>query len=315
LENSTNLQFDDLPPAGLGEPLMQTSDIVILKTGVGAIEPTDKYSDAQVVTAIEHGQKPVADTAVVCIDERPSAQESQPVREKVAGGNLNTFLYAAVATGWMGFGQKNNDYEPEEFLGIATKFLVDAGHKLGAHVQEPNHGSGTGCGAIDKAGLITIDIADNARHWQELAMADLGDLFDEQSWGQAINGYKDLAQNSRWQNWDSGQIQVAVKQTGGIVETLDGEQDAYSKEADPDNNRHNHWAEAININHRPGFSNDRDNASVPFFQVDVAPMVTMAEQASGSGQQDFKLMLHAMVMRQYGTAYRLTKNQRIIRTK
>jgi hypothetical protein len=314
-----------------GEAYMSdVTDVSFFKTGVGVIEPTDRYTDQEVATEIAESQKPVEDPAVVCMDERHDIREPQPVREKVAGGNLNTFGKAAAAVKWSGFTEQALQ-DPDVLFAEAANHLVDSGETLGAHrhahdlaeletedeevadnTKEPKK---TGCGAIDNGSVIDNDAAEHAmdEEWIEMAQADLGDLFNMGHWTTARDGFADMATDEKWRKWNHGKIQDKVEDKNGVVEVLDANSDAFASDDHSAPQRHGHWGEAADVNHNKGYSNDRDNATIPFFQVDIDPMVRMASAAAAS-ETEFSLLLHAEAMRQYATTYRLTKNMRILRT-
>ncbi len=306
----------------------ETDSLTVFRAGVGTITPTDRFPQAEVEASMVESQKPVEDPAVVCMDERRDIREPQPVREKLAGGNANTFLKAAVAIGWSGFSKEGLEASPDALLEEAADFLVDAGETLGAHrhahdvaeLEEDSDnrtGGGvkkTGCGAIDNGAQIDHDAADHAMddEWVEQARTDLGDAFNLEHWQVAQKGYQAMADDVAWQAWDHGKIQNVVEARDGTVEVLDAVSDAFAEDIDNAESRHGHFAEGATINHRKGASNDRDHSRIPAFQVDVDPMVRMAEAASADADE-FSRLLHAEVMRQYATAYRLTKDMRLLR--
>ena len=227
------------------------------------------------------------------------------MREKVAGGNLNPFLYAAAAGGWHGFSPEAVEAGPQQMAMLVASFLTSNREKLGAHTQTQNHGPGTGCGAIDKAHEITVNIANHADTWAPYAEAILGDMFDADTWSKVQSGYQLMAENSAWAGWKTSNIQDIVEKNNGVVEVLE------NNPADPN---HGHNEQAIHINFKDGHSNDRDDSSMQYFQVDVAPIIRMAEKASTT-PEDYTKLIHAMVMRQLGTAYQLTNNQHIFITR
>lgn len=195
----------------------------------------------------------------------------------------------------------------------AASFLVQAGEHLGGHTSNAAHASGkTDCGAMDNAPVTIVNIARYGHEpvWVENVRRDLGDSFDAAVWQQTLAGYKWLAEQPTWKNWRTAVINQIVLRHGGVVEVLDSRNTR--PDLDPENRRHNHWAEAIKIGGRPGYSNDRDHARIPFFQVDVDPLLRMANKAASS-PAEFAHLLHSLVAFQYGTAYKLTKNQRIVR--
>lgn len=286
--------------------------VMVFAAGEGPIEPTRQYSDEEVVAASDEAQKPVEDPAVVCMDERESVEGPQPVREKEAGGNLTTSLHAAAVVKWSLFTDKDYEAGPEAMADKVADHLIDTGETLGAHRHNAKrYDNQTGCGAVDKSPTTSMNIAAHGLDvtFMEMAAVDLGEAFDEKIWVEAHEGFSRMAKDKAWQNWRTSRIQELVEAKGGVVEMLDATQDAFR---DPENKRHNHWGEAARINHNEGTSNDRDHASIPTFQVDVAPIVRQARKMASS-EEEFQKLLHAMVMFQYGTTYTLTHNMRIIR--
>lgn len=316
--------MENLEAMSEGEIYMPKADnMTTFATGVGVIEPTGNHTVESVEAAVADVQKPIEDPAVVCIDERRDIREPQPVREKVAGGNLNTFFVSASAIEWSGYTHAALDEGPSTLLEQAAGFLVGVDETLGAHrhasdASEMDHPKGdskkTGCGAIDNGAAINYDAAEHAmdEEWTEQAKADLGEGFNIEHWIAAKDGYARLAASEKWQKWDYGEIQEAVEQKDGTIEVLDAKSDAFAENVDNADQRHGHFAEAIKVNHNPGYSNDRDKARIPFFQVDIDPMVRMANKA-GATAEETSLLVHAEAMRQYATAYRLTKNMWVIR--
>jgi len=291
------------------------TDVVIFSGGAGVITPTDKYSDYEVLDAIEASMRPLKHPAVVCIDERASVEGKEPIREKVSGGNLNTFATAAAAIEWSGFNEEDKAGGPEQMVDASADFLVHSGETLGAHrhAHEGEEASDdSGCGAVDKGHVIDVAAGEHGAEWADQARIDLGEGFNEEHWQNAQAGFKRLGDDEAWQSLDRKVIQKTVRAKGGVVETLDADSDAFAEDVPNAELRKGHWGQAIHINHEAGQSNDRDNASIPFFEVDVDPMVRMAEKA-GSSEDESSRLLHAMVMRQYATGYVLTNNMRVVR--
>ncbi len=286
---------------------------VVFAAGTGVIEPTGEFRVSEIIEASDKSQKPVEDPHVVCIDERNSVEGKQPVREKVAAGNLGSALFAVGAVGWAGLTDTQVEAGPEVIVGEIADHLMDGGEKLGAHRHKPLHDhEKTGCGSVDQANGIESNIAEHASDelWIKQAKIDLGDNFDLDNWHRAQIGYERMTSDLKWQKFRKALIQETVAAKGGVVETLNGENDAFKN--DPDNLRHNHWAQGAKINGRKGYSNDRDNADIPTFQVDVDPLTRIAKIFSNNAKE-YSLMLHALLQWQYGTTYSLTKNMLIIR--
>ncbi|MCA9337143.1 hypothetical protein KC951_00350 [Candidatus Saccharibacteria bacterium] len=297
--------------------------MAVFETGVGVIEPTGRYTETEIVQSVEESQKPVEDPAVVCMDERRDIREPQPVREKVAGGNLCTFLHGAAAVEWTGFTKGALEAGPEQLVEDAADFLVASGETLGGHrhahpgsTESKQHDKkSTGCGAVDKADKVDVDIVEHADddEWVDAAKTDLGELFNADDYETARAGHAKMVEDENWRKWERGRIQEVVEKRDGVVELLDEDSDAFADESDDNaHQRHGHWAEVAKINKDDGKSNDRDNARIPAFQVDVAPIVRMAKAAATS-EREFSRLLHSMYLRQLGTTYRLTRNMNIIR--
>jgi len=290
-----------------------TERVRVFAAGVGVIEPTSSFSDMEVLRASDEAQKPIEDPYVVCMDERPAVGEKQPVREKVAGGLLITSVHAAAAIEWSGFSEQQLEDGPESMLDIVADQLMDTGESLGAHRHNTiEHDNETGCGAIDKSPQAVENIAEHGPSdvFVENARIDLGDAFNEDHWRRAHGGFVRMARDPHWREWRTSRIQETVEAKGGVVETLDGAQDAFKP--DPDNRRHNHWGESARIGDKAGHSNDRDNATIPGFQVDKDPLIR-ASRKMGRNEEEASLLLHAELLFQYGTMFTLTKNMRIIR--
>jgi len=288
--------------------------IQIFASGIGIIEPTHAYSDSEVLQSSDEAQKPIQDRHVVCFDERRSVNEKQPIREKVAGGNLTTSLMAAAAVDWDEFTEQSLLEGPEAMAEIVADYLVEQDEPLGAHRHSPRLVQyKTGCSAVDESSPITIHITDEGMNDSiiDQARIDLGDSFNEDHWVKAHTGYSRMSLAPKWQHWRTSRVQEIVEEHGGVVEVLDAENDALKQ--DPDNLRKNHWAEFLRVNQKPGMSNDRDNATIPGFQLDVSALKRIAEKMAKGNQRKYSELLHAMVMYQYGTGYLLTKNMRIIR--
>lgn len=292
-----------------------TERVMVFAAGIGVIEPTPNFSDTEVLRASDGAQRPIEDPSVVCMDERSAVGEKQPVREKVAGGLLTTSAHAAAAIEWSGLTSQQLEEGPEAIVGVIADYLMDNGESLGAHRHNTiEHDNETGCGAVDKSPQAVENIAEHGLSdvFVENARVDLGDAFNEDHWRRAHGGYVRMATDPHWREWRTSLIQETIEAKGGVVEMLDGEQDAFKP--DPDNKRHNHWGESARINGKEGYSNDRDNASIPGFQIDKAPLVR-ASQKMGVNENDEEasLLLHAELLFQYGVTYTLTKNMRIIR--
>lgn len=70
---------------GEGRNMTNETRLAIFSTGEGVVEPTGLVDEAELLLAIDEAQKPVEDPHVVCIDERPAANGSEPVARKWPG--------------------------------------------------------------------------------------------------------------------------------------------------------------------------------------------------------------------------------------
>lgn len=277
--------------------------VQVFHAGAGVIEPTGEVTIEALVGVMDETQKPIEDRHVVCIDGRRSEGEPQPVREKVSGGNLTTFLYGSAAAKWSRFKQDNLETDPEAMLNAAADFLIESGESLGGHEGD--------CGAIMNALRTCENIGEhgNDDEWVSQAKKDLGDAFNIEHWQDAVEGYAAIAQDPEWQRFRTARIQEVVLERKGILEKLDKQN--HQPDKDPENKRHNHWEEGIKIGTKEGYSNDRDHAKIPFFQVDAAPMIRMAQKATSTEENG--RLLHSQLLFQYGTGFTLSKNQPVVR--
>lgn len=283
--------------------------VTIFEAGVGAIEPTDQHTEQEVILAIAEAQKPIQDTAVVCIDER-EALEPQPVRAKMAGGNTVTGYVAALLGDWSLFTEAERVGGSTTQYDAVTDYLQKAGHKIGGHSDNHAHGERTGCGASDNLPKIISDVAAHGNEgvFVKLAQEALGEHFNEADWLRVTIKASEIMRQNRLDDWRSSHAQQKLDESG-TTEVLNGGTDS---DRDPNNSRHNHWGEAIHVNAEPGVSNDRDTAKIPFFQVDLPAVVSLVQTMS-KDEAEFSRLLHAATAYQIGTAYRLTKNMRIVR--
>jgi hypothetical protein len=285
-------------------------NVKLYSEGIGVVAPTGEVSDVELVEAVTEAQKSVEDPHVVCIDEREGV-EKQPVREKMAAGNLGTGYVAAELADWSLFTDEQRAAGPEARVEAVADHLVGVGEKLGAHKDNhaPADGSRSNCGAADGAPDGVEIIAEHGHDEQfETQMQDaLGDNYDEAVFSGIINRAGELTAANKFAGWRGTLITDAVEERDGVVEKLNG--DNKHPEKDPENKRHNHWAEGVYVNPVAGKSNDRDNAKIPFFQVD-APAIIRVCQEMASDEAEFSKLLHSAVAFQFAIRYKLTSDMR-----
>ncbi|GAC1386938.1 MAG: hypothetical protein NVS1B7_6610 [Candidatus Saccharimonadales bacterium] len=296
--------------------MAQETARLTFNTGAGIIEPSSELPVHEVTAAIELSQKPIEDAVVVCIDGRPSVI-AEPIRAKMAGGNYATALAATVLSNWTAFTPKAVDTgiieQAEEVLDVLLKINVPlGGHKDNHHhLTDGKSADGTtGCGAADKFDLILGDVAERGLDDEFIQMSQkiLQSAFNVHDYKKVVTTAKSLIQSKKIQGWRGDIIAGAVLKHGSL-ETLSANI--------PDNPsaeeiaRHNHWEQAIKINSDSGTSSDRDNTPIQYFQVDVPAVVSLIEKLPAMASER-SVLLHAAVLYQLGTAYRLTKNQNVV---
>src|SRR5687767_13263153 len=79
--------------------LMLDQQVKTYSEGIGPVAPTGEVPDQELVKSVHESQTEVQDPHVVCIEDRNDV-EGQPVREKMAGGNVATGYAAAEMAGW-----------------------------------------------------------------------------------------------------------------------------------------------------------------------------------------------------------------------
>lgn len=290
-----------------------TDRVMVLAAGEGAVEPTAKYTDAEVVEAVDAAQKPAEDPHRVCIDERRGV-EKQPVREKMAGGNTMTCFAATEWAGWSAHGSEAKTSGPVSRYKFVVKTMHAKGAKLGGHCDNHAEGDSSNCGAADKYVTITKDAGEIGKLElvKDKARADMEDVFDEAIWDEVVDGAAASAAQDDITQWRGAVMVETIRSyEDGVVEELNGTNE--QPEHDPDNARHNHWAEAANGNKRQGYSNDRDAATIPFFQYDIPAIREEVERIAETPEEATRLF-HAAMLYQYATTYRLTKNMRLTTT-
>ena len=276
--------------------------------GEGVVEPTGEISDFELAESVHEAQKPIDDPHVVCIDERPGV-EAQPVREKVSGGPVTTGFAAARIAGWSLFTDEQRASGAETQVAVVADHLVAAGEKLGGHMDNHAGEGKSNCGSADGCPLIIGRMGKYGRNEQfvEQMQDALGDNFNPAVWDEMVTNAQREAQGTDFQTWSGMIIIDAIRQRDGVVEVLNG--DNTRPDQDPENLRHNHWAEGVYISSEEGKSNDRDHVKIPFFQVD-APAIIRICQKMATSEAEFDKLLHAAVGYQFATRFKLTKNQR-----
>lgn len=294
--------------------------------GVGVIEPTGEVSDTRLAVGIEANQRSVEAPQKVCIDKRVALgtlnpdwtitlADKQPVREKLAGGLLPTMLFAAKNARWSGFTDAQLSGPIGGQIEILADYIVEAAHanseeiELGAHIAtgaNPDKDK-TGCGAVDNLPEEHAIFAEHGvdESFEKKMQNTLGDNFDEETYTQSIaNAVKDEEQQV-YSGFRPRKIADTTMAKGGIVEVLDASNKR--PDIDPEDKRHGHYEEAVHVNTQEGTSNDRDNPTLDFFQVDAAPLIKWVKRMAAD-EAEFSRLLHAAVAFQYSVEYKLTKN-------
>lgn len=283
--------------------------VVYFRDGIGPVKPTGEISDGELYSAAKEAQKPIEDVAKVCIDER-EAVEGQPVREKMAGGNVTTAFVAAELAEWALFTDEERQGPVEKRVNAVADHLVAAGEKLGAHID--NHADESSrkcnCGAADGCPGHMSVVAQHGLDIEFVAQmkAVLGELYSEHLHMKNIAVAAQKTASNEFASWTGWYIINAVKRHEGVVEVLNGNNER--PDQDPENLRHNHWAEGVSINFEKGKSNDRDSDGTRIFQVDV-PAIIETCQRMASTEEEFLRLLHAATAFQLGVRYNLTSGQ------
>ncbi len=304
----------------MGE-MMSTKETVIeaiLKLegyGIGPVEPTDQYTDEEITRAVRDSQSPLEDNAIVCIDEREAVNGPELVRLKTGGGAAITGFMAAVMGNWTQLASFKGGYSnqnPNEVFEFVASHLHTQGIKLGAHKDNHADEEKTNCGANDGIPQIAADIASPAINEilpvaQQLVEAT-GMKYDSKIMEAIVANTRDLIEAGFFNNWDSTKAAKVVEKFQGVVEILNG--DNQKPDMDPGDERHNHWAEAINFNLNPDKSNNRDQSVVPFFQLDKAGIDKPVDKLQSS-ESERNILTHAAILYNSALARKLTKNQRV----
>lgn len=289
-----------------GEFAMPTTDrMVILPGGDGVIEPTDLFTDQEVLQAIDEAQKPVEDPRVVCMDER-GALQPQPVRRKMAGGNSLTGFAAAAYASWSLFSDEQLEAGPVVMYNASTDHLVRLGAKIGGH------GGKEVCGAGAKFIPITgnVVLLGTSEPIKQQFQLDIPKAFDEAVLEEVVHGATKFSKHPKNGLWTPKVMEEKIVQVDGVLEELNGKN--LHPHIDPNNERHGHFGEALHINHDKDKSNDRDRSSIPFFQVDAPAIVEECERLATSDKEYIRL-LHAAILFNYVAGFTLTKNMRVVR--
>ena len=288
-----------------GEVAMpQTEQVVVLKQAQGSIEPTNRHALPEVLEVIRAVQKPIEDSHVVCIDGRP-AKEPQPVRAKMAGGNTVTMFAAAAWGNWSFFTNEQKTDNPMEMYGVLVDNMDRLDIKLGGH------GGKAKCGAAVAFPQICQDAIaiGDSELVAILAQRDLEGLYDPNVMSEVVGGARAFVSGKDLSIWDAEVVATTIKDKGVLEELSIAN---IHPEIDPDNSRAGHWEEAANGNKEQGVSNDRDRSPIQFFQYDIPEIIDEAQKLVPGDQQEFKRLVHAALLFQYATAYRLTNNMPIV---
>lgn len=300
--------MNELGPRNTMEQQTTIDIIKYYAEGAGVVSPTGLVSDQEIFEVVHDNQKPVTDAAKVCIDGRPEL-EAQPVRQKMAGGNLATGFVAAELSGWSLYTDAQLQSTVAERLASVANHLVEAGEVLGGHIDNHATEEKSNCGAADGLPKHLSVIASNGKDAEFIAqMRDaLGDSYSEEIWTSIVDRAQATVMTDAYADWNGQRLITAIKERNGIVETLTG--DNLKPDLDPQDIRHNHWEEAVVLNTVPGISNDRDTSRLQHFQVD-APALIETCQRMASSTTEFATLLHAAVGYQFAVRYSLTSNQR-----
>lgn len=276
--------------------------------GIGPVVPTGEVSNHDLVEAVHAKQTEIEDLHVVCIDER-EALEAQPVRYKMAGGNVTTGFAAAELADWTLYTDHQRAADPAVRVDAVASYLIKAGEKLGGHIDNHATDEKSNCGAADGYPAIISVIAEHGKDEQFVAqMQDaLGTHFDQNVWRSVVDRAAERAGSPELKMWTGYIIINTVKKYDGVVEVLNGDHEKPAE--DPTNSRLNHWSEGVGISTVPGQSNDRDRGGIPFFQVD-APKIIETCQKMSNDETEFARLLHAAVGYQFATRFKLTRDQR-----
>lgn len=265
-------------------------------------------TDFELSAAVTGTQRDIADPHVVCFDDR-AALERQPVRAKMAGGNLTTGFAAAELAGWSRYTRTALAASLVDRLAVVAGYLVQAGEKPGGHVDNRATEEKCNCGAADGYLNVLRVMGEHGGEREFIVQMEetLGGRFDRETWGQIVTRAAQGARPPGESHWSGWTIIETIKGHGGIVEVLDG--GGTNSERDPTSQRHNHWAEGLVINNVPGRSNDRDTESLRYFQFDMPKILELCRKM-GADHAEYSALLHAATGYQFGVRYLLTREMR-----
>lgn len=289
-----------------GEFAMPTTDrFIVVPGGDGIITPTGLYVDAECAQEVDNTQAEVQDPHVVCGDER-HALEVQPVRPKLFGGNTVTGMAAAAYSRWSFFTPDQIAAGPMAMYDAVFDHMARTGAAIGGHGGHAPCGASANFVAITQ---VSAEIGESDFVLEQMA-EDLQDLFDESVLAEVANGAARFSRHPKLSLWLPSHVEERIKQEGVLEELTDKN---LHPDVDPDNQRHGHFAELWNINHDKNKSNDRDKSKIPYFQVDIPALTDEAQRLAGDDKEFVRLM-HAGMLFQYATGFKLTKNMRVSRT-
>lgn len=284
--------------------------------GIGVIEPTGQYTDDEVAAEVHRTLEPVQDAAIICIDERHSAQGHEPVRRKTVGGGAMSGTVGALLSDWPLLSTLDGGaYQPgsaNKVFDFVAEKMSEAKIQHGAHTDNhatPESGK-THCGGMDSAeeGIRVIAEVPGVK---VVTQASMGDEFDEKIYDEVVQNARRVKEARVFSNWDPRAAQDKVRSLGGVVEVLDGED--YVDMDDPDNKRHGHGAQGINLNKDASKSSNRDTTDPRYFNVDESA-INEISGVMGRNTYNSRVMKHGIVAYNAALAYLLTKDQRFTQT-
>jgi hypothetical protein len=282
--------------------------------GVGAVEPTEEYSDEQVEHEATEAQAAVEDEAIVCVDDRPAAGGSkEPVRRKTAAGNLGSAYAGGLLADLALFeqfkdGNGNYTASPHEMLDFTAGSLVNSKMKLGAHTDNHASSDKTNCGAFDGLAPAIGEIPQYADELKPIVAALSADEWDDEAemmFDKIVTQADKLSTSGYLDGYHSTDALEIVRAHDGIVEVLSGD----AKPEEPA--RHGHLAQSVEYNKIPGYSNRRDGAGMMRFRLDKE---AVDEVARVTGRNDYERKKMRIAINTFNAIIvrRLTKNQRVV---
>jgi len=263
---------------------------VSLKNRIGADASfADKVNQALSVPNLEKYIIPADDSRPTrCIDGRitagwePEANKDTKLGPKIAGGTA----HAALADRIVNTMDLNESIRFEEDIkGVIRRFKA-IGIGFGGHIDDHQHGSNTGCGAVDNINLI-LDSLQNPVHQQQLrglSKLIMGEAFDEKYLVNEVIGrmlYLDALKPSYMPKVaDDPEGEFIYKQL--VVKTLRDEADSNQEVVASLSGPHNEVAVILNFVPHTTFDTDRfsyDNDNlVQVFAWDIWHMYEEAER-------------------------------------